>query len=97
MASTVFVGQRILIEIEFRLLGVPTDPSIVLCTSHAPSGTEAVLTYPNEAFIRRSDGLYEASFLVNEPSTWVFRAEGAGVVDAVNEYTVSVQASGLNG
>lgn len=96
MASTVYEGQRILIEVEFRLLGVPEDPTIVLCRSHAPSGTETTLTYPDEAFTRRSQGRFEASFLVNEPGTWTFRAEGAGVVDAVNEYTVNVQASGLN-
>lgn len=94
--SPVYIGQRILIETVFRLRGVPTDPTIVTCTSHSPSGSEVVLVYPDDAFIRRSEGVYEASFLVDEASTWTFRAEGAGVVDAVNEYTVPVQASGLS-
>jgi hypothetical protein len=93
---TVYVGQRILIETEFRLLGVPEDPTIVLCRAHSPNGSETTLTYPNEAFVRRRQGVFDASFLVDVPGTWIFRAEGAGVIDAVNEYTLDVQASGLN-
>lgn len=93
----VFVGQRILIEIEFRLNGVPTDPTLVTCASRSPGGSVATLTYPDDDFIRRSEGLFEASILVAEAGTWVFRAEGAGVVDAVNEYTQPVLASGMSG
>lgn len=97
MASIIYVGQRALIEIEYRLNGVPTDPIIVTCTSRSPLGTVSTLTYPDEAFIRRSDGLFEASILMEEAGTWVVRGEGAGVVDGVNEYTVNVAASGLSG
>lgn len=95
--NKVFVGQRILIEIEFRLNGVATDPTIATCSYRSPLGTQAILTYPNEAFIRRSEGLFEASILVDEPGTWVIRGEGAGIVDAVNEYAQEVLASGLSG
>ncbi len=93
----VFVGQRILIEVEYRLNGVPTDPTIVQYTSRSPLGTVSTVTYPNVAFTRRSEGLYEASVLVNEAGTWVIRAEGAGVVDGVNELAQEVHASGLSG
>ncbi len=93
----VFVGQRILIEIEYRLSGVPTDPTIVQYTSRSPLGTVSTVTYPHATFTRRSEGLYEASILVNEAGTWVVRAEGAGVVDGVNEYSQEVHASGLSG
>jgi hypothetical protein len=96
MMAGPFVGQRILVECEFRYLGVPTDPNLVTVRSHAPSGSEATLTFPSTYLTRRSEGVFEASFLVNEAGTWTFRAEGAGVVDAVNEYTVAVQASGMN-
>lgn len=91
----IYVGQRITIEIEYRLLGVPTDPTIVTCTSRSPLGTVSTLTYPNEAFIRRSAGLFEASILVDEAGTWIFRGESAGIVDGVNEMTQQVEASGV--
>lgn len=97
MASNVFAGQRILIEVEFRLNGVPTDPTIVICTSRSPGGVVSTLTYPNAAFIRRSVGLFEASVLVNEPGTWILRAEGAGIVDGVNELTQPVLPNGITG
>lgn len=95
--NPVFVGQRVLIEVEFRLKGVPTDPTLIVLTYRSPTGMSSSLTYPHVNFTRRSAGLFEASVLVDEPNTWVFRAEGAGVVDAVNEYTLDVQASGLTG
>ncbi len=95
MADPVFVGQRVLIEMIFRLDGVETDPTIVTCASRSPNGTQAVITYPYALLIQRSAGVYEASILVDTAGTWVFRASGVGVVDAVNEYTLSVQASGL--
>lgn len=95
MATPVFVGQRILIEIEYRLSGVPRDPTIVQYTSRSPGGTVSTVTYPNELLTRRSEGLYEASILVDESGTWIVRAEGAGVVDAVNEHVQAVLPSGL--
>lgn len=97
MANNVFEGQRILIEVEFRLNGVPTDPTVVTVASHSPTGVQSTVTYPAESFIRRSAGLYEASILVNEHGTWTFRSEGAGIVDAVNEMTQEVLASGFTG
>lgn len=95
--AAVYEGQRVLIEVEYRLNGVPTDPTIVTCAFRSPGGTVSTITYPDETFIRRSEGLFEASILVNEAGTWVFRGEGAGIVDGVNEYTLNVQASGLGG
>lgn len=95
-SSPVFVGQRVLIEVIYRLSGVPTDPQIVTCTAQSPTGTKSTLTYPNAAFIRRSAGQFEASFLVDVPGNWAFRAESAGIVDAVNEYILTVQASSLS-
>lgn len=91
----VYTGQRILIEVEMRLNGVPTDPTITTITSRSPSGVQSTITYPNAVFIRRSAGLFEASILVNEPGTWTFRAEGAGIVDGVNEYVQNVLPSGI--
>lgn len=94
-STPVYIGQRILIEVEYRLLGVPTDPTVVTCTSRSPAGVVSTVTYPNVTFTRRSAGLYEASILMDESGTWIFRAEGAGIVDAVNEYTREVLASGI--
>jgi hypothetical protein len=93
----VYVGQRILVEIEYRLNGNPTDPTIAQYTYRSPLGTVATITYPNEAFIRRSEGLYDASVLVDEPGTWVIRGIAAGIIDGVNEFTQEVLASGLSG
>lgn len=95
--TKVYVGQKILIEVEYRLNGVPTDPTIASITYRSPLGSQATLQYPTTDFIRRSAGLYEASILVIEPGTWIFRSEGAGIVDAVNEMTQEVLASGLSG
>lgn len=95
MAAKVYEGQRILIEMEFRLNGVPTDPTIVTCTYRSPGGTQATLTYPNEALTRRTEGFFEASVLVDEAGTWIIRGEGAGIVDTVNEYPQEVLASGI--
>lgn len=95
--ATVYVGQRVLIEVEFRLSGVPTDPTLVTCTARSPLGSTTTLSYPDDDFVRRSAGLFEASILVSDPGTWIFRSEGAGVVDAVNEYSLVVQQSGLSG
>ena len=86
-----YVGQRILIEMEFRLLGVPTDPQIVQITAKDPAqGSRSTLTYPSENLTRAGVGLYEASINVNSPGQWHFRAEGAGVVDAVTEIHLDV-------
>lgn len=95
--NPVYVGQRMLVEIEYRLAGNPTDPTIAQYSYRSPSGTMATVTYPAETFVRRSEGLYEASILVDVAGTWVVRGEAAGVVDAVNELNQEVLASGLGG
>lgn len=95
--AAAYVGQNLLIECEFRLNGVPTDPSIVTVAYRTPLGTQSTLTYPDVNLIRRSEGLFEASIPAEEAGTWTFRAEGVGVVDAVNEFTMAVLASGLSG
>jgi hypothetical protein len=90
----VYVGQRILVEAEFRLLGVPTDPTIIQVSSRNPgTGATVVLTYPATELTRRDVGLYEAAIVVDTAGQWHFRAEGAGVVDAVSETSVDVLAS----
>jgi hypothetical protein len=95
--ASVYAGQNLLIECEFRLNGVPTDPTVVTVAYRTPSGTQSTLTYPNSNLVRRSDGLFEASVPAEEAGTWAFRAEGVGVVDAVNEFTMTVLESGLSG
>lgn len=95
MSQRVFVGQRVTIECEFRLLGVPTDPTIVQLTARAPDGSSTTITYPSEYFVRRDVGLYDVSVLVDQPSTWFFRPEGTGVIDAVDEIALEVLASNV--
>jgi hypothetical protein len=95
MGQQVYEGQRIQIEMEFRLLGVPTDPTIVQITARSPSGSNSTLTYPNVNFTRRDTGLFDAAFIVDLPGTWFFRPEGTGVVDAVDEIAMEVLASNV--
>lgn len=91
----VYEGQRVRVEMRFRLNGVPTDPTIVQLTTKAPDGGTAVLTYPVEELTRRSLGFYEADVLVDSPGNWAFRAQASGVVDAVNELVLNVLASNV--
>jgi hypothetical protein len=93
--TPIYVGQRLLVEMEFRLLGAPTDPTLVQLIAHAPDGTQTVYTYPSEPFTRRDIGLYEVAVLVEVDGGWVFRGEGAGVVDAVHEYAVTIEPSAI--
>lgn len=91
-----YVGQRILLEVEFRRLGVPTDPTIVQVFSKNPvSGSVVVLTYPATELTRTGIGTYEASVQVLSPGQWHFRVEGTGVIDAVTEITQEVLATGV--
>lgn len=86
-----YVGQRVLIDIEFRRLGVPTDPTIIQVTAKNPvTGSNVVLTYPTEGLTKVSTGVYEAAVQMSDPGQWHFRVEGAGVVDAVTETWLDV-------
>lgn len=88
-----FVGQRVLIEMEFRLLGIPTDPTIVQMQTKSPAGVLHVLTYPAVELTRRDTGLFEASVLVDEAGQWNFRGIGVGVIDSIQEAGLSVLPS----
>lgn len=89
-----FVGQRILVDFEFRKLGVPTDPTIVQLKARNPVDQSiVVLTYPIAELTRTGVGTYEAAIQVTAPGQWFFRAEGSGIVDAVNEINLMVMPS----
>ena len=89
----VLVGQQVLVEAEFRLLGVPTDPTVVRLLIRNPDGGLTVLNFPAETLVRNGTGRYEASVLADASGTWYFRWEGAGVVDAVVELSMAVRPS----
>lgn len=91
----VTVGQRIIVEGEFRLAGVAKDPLLVRFFMRGPSGALITIAYPDNAVVRRSTGRYEASVVVDVPGTWYFRWEGSGVIDAVEELTVPVRGSNV--
>ncbi len=92
-SQATYIGQRVLVEGDFRLLGVPTDPMVVRCIIRSPTGVLNTLIYPSTALTRRDLGLFEAAVLVDEAGTWAFRMEGAGIVDAVEEHLHAVTAS----
>lgn len=89
----IYSGQRVTVQCEFRRLGVPTDPTVVQCTSRAPNGTKVVLTYPATNLVRTGIGNFEAYIMVDVGGTWWFRFEAAGIVDAVTEIPLSVEQS----
>lgn len=89
-----FVGQRILLDVEFRKLGVPTDPTIVQVLARNPVDLGVVvLTYPVAELTRTGVGTYEAAIQVLSPGQWFFRVEGAGIIDAVTEINLEVLPS----
>jgi hypothetical protein len=90
-----YEGQRVLIEAEFRLYGVPQDPTIVQVLAKAPDGTVNVFTYPAVELTRRDTGLFETSILVDVAGQWHFRVTGTGVVDAVTEVNLDVLNSNV--
>ena len=94
MPSTQYVeGQRILVEGEFRLEGVPTDPTVVRFYSRSPAGLVTELVYPSADLVRTDLGTYEAQVTANTPGTWAFRFTGFGTVEAIREVVTFVAAS----
>jgi len=93
MAQPHVEGQRLIIEAEFRLEGVPTDPSVIQCFVRSPAGVTTQLAYPSPDLSRLDLGLYEANVLADGPGTWTFRFIGSGAVEAVREVDASVSAS----
>jgi hypothetical protein len=91
----IYVGQRILVECECRLSGVPTDPTVLQCTVRSPSGTSVTLNYPDVNLTRRDLGFFEANVTVSEGGTWWVRFEAAGVADAVQEISFEVLSSNV--
>lgn len=93
MARTIYVGQRVPVEGEFRLRGVPTDPVVVRCLVRPPAGGLIQLVYPDESLVRTDIGRYEAAVEVDAAGTWTVRWEGAGIIDAVDEIAIPVAPS----
>lgn len=86
-------GQSLICEIEFRLEGVLTDPTLVRCFVRKPSGLVTEYAFPAAELVKIDTGIYEASAIADEPGTWAFRATGVGVVDAVQEVATQVAPS----
>lgn len=91
--ETIYKGQRIRVEIQYRLKGVPTNPTIAQAFIKAPDGSVSTLTYPDANFVRVGLGRYEIYHNVDVAGTWWFRGEGLGVIDGVDEIPVIVEES----
>lgn len=85
-----YEGQRVLVEIQYRLRGVPTDPIVRQVFIKKPSGSTIDIVYPDPAFTRVGLGEYEVAYTLDEGGTWWFRAEGIGTIDGVNEVPLEV-------
>lgn len=92
-ALPIYPGQRILVEVRFYLLGVPTDPTVAKCYIKQPSGTTVILTYPDASFTKRDTGWFEANVTVDQAGPWLFRGESAGICDSATEIQVNVSPS----
>jgi hypothetical protein len=94
MSSDIIIeGQRVRVEINYRLKGVPTNPTIAQVFIKNPSGSVAQLTYPDANFVRIALGKYEVYYTLDQGGTWWFKASGAGVIDGVDEVPIIVQES----
>ncbi len=93
--ETIFQGQRVRVEINYRLKGVPTNPTIAQVFIKQPSGSVSALTYPDVNFVRIGLGKYEVYYTLDQGGTWWFKASGAGVIDGVDEIPVIVEASSV--
>jgi hypothetical protein len=89
----VYEGSRIVVECEFRLNGVPTDPLVVQVDVRRPSGSQSTINYPDSELVRVSPGLYNAYVTVDDGGTWWFRIGGFGGIDAVTEKSLEVVPS----
>jgi hypothetical protein len=91
--DVIYRGQRVRVAINYRLKGVPTNPTIAQVFIKKPSGSVSTLTYPDTNFVRTDLGKYEVYYTLDESGTWWFRAEGAGIIDGVDEIPVIVESS----
>lgn len=88
---TIYVGQVLEIANEFRREGEPDDPTLITVRTKAPSGTTSVIT--KAGMTNPAVGEWVATMTVDEPGSWSFRTEAAGVVDAVTEVAITVAPS----
>lgn len=93
MAQDWTVGQKAVIEGEFRVKGVPTDPKIISLTTRAPGGELSIANYPSDMLTRREVGQYDGTVILDQPGNWHFRWDGSGDVDAVAEQSLYVYPS----
>lgn len=91
--TTPVVGQPLVVEINFRLEGVLTDPVIVRCKIKPPTGLPREVVQGEAAMVKREVGVYEVSLIPDEPGTWAFQGVGQGGVDAVGEVVQHVDPS----
>lgn len=91
--NTIYKGQRVRVLVEYRLNGVPTNPTIAQAYIKTPAGSTINLTYPDDVFVNTGLGTYEIYYTLDESGTWWFRAEGTGTIDGVDEVPVIVENS----
>jgi hypothetical protein len=87
----IYVGQALEVSAEFRVKGEPKDPTVLYFRTKTPSGTTS--TKAKAALDTTETGFWSSVVVVTEPGWWVFRFEGSGVADGVNELRVYVKPS----
>jgi hypothetical protein len=89
------VGDRPRITVVFtNLSDAATDPTMVSCFIHSPSGKTTVYTYGADADLTKSaTGTYHLDFTLTEPGSYGWRFVGSGVLRAADQGTIYVQDS----
>lgn len=86
-------GSRVAIDVEFRVAGVLTDPTVVTASVRSPNAVLITETYPSTNLTRTGIGLFRFEFPVDVEGQWWARFESSGAVEAASEIPVQVDPS----
>lgn len=87
-------GDTVRLSSAFTVGVTPTDPTTVVLTYRAPSGTTTTLTYLTDAaVVKDGTGVYHADIVASTAGIWSWRWVGTGAAAGVDEGSFSVEPS----
>jgi len=90
------LGSSVRASVEFRVVGVATDPTTIAFRFRQPNGTETSYLYGVDAeIVRTSAGDYYVDVAYVAAGNWRFRWVGTGAVVAAVEASANVSGSGF--
>ncbi len=93
MANEYDKGSSTRISNEFKVAGVLTDPTTITLKIKKPDGTSSTYTYAAGEITREAAGKYYKDFTLNQVGFWLYRWEGTGTCEAVDENYLQVVPS----